>query len=43
MPNMEDTRVRCTNDFDVAPDVFSVERNILATPAYNVLIKAANS
>lgn len=42
MPNVEDSRIRRPDDFHAAPDVLPVEHHVLAAPAYDVLVEAAD-
>lgn len=42
MPYVEDPRIGGAHDFDVAPDVLSIEGDILAAPSDDVLVEAAD-
>lgn len=42
VPDVKYSRIRCSDNLDIAPDVFSIKRYVLSTPSNDVLVEATN-
>lgn len=43
MPYVENSRICCSDNFNITPDVFAIESYVFAAPSHDVFVKSPNS